>query len=129
MPDCMLAKIAIGGPIPSPLVQELLQAIQDEQIHVDWDEMPVELENAKREITKLVAQGFSRATCPFRFEDAERGVRKAQEAATATPIRKASGWTCSCSARRMLTGAAMIVVEALSRGALIRAPPGLRGVP
>lgn len=40
----------------------------------------LELENAKREITKLVAQGFSRATCPFRFEDAERGVRKAQEA-------------------------------------------------
>ena len=40
----------------------------------------LELENAKREITKLVAQGFSRATCPFRFEEAERGVRKAQEA-------------------------------------------------
>ena len=40
----------------------------------------LELENAKREITKLVAQGLSRATCPFRFEDAERGVRKAQEA-------------------------------------------------
>lgn len=40
----------------------------------------LELENAKREITKLIAQGFSRATCPFRFEEAERGVRKAQEA-------------------------------------------------
>ena len=40
----------------------------------------LELENAKREITKLVAQGFNKSTCAFRFEDAERGVRKAQEA-------------------------------------------------
>ena len=40
----------------------------------------LELENAKREITKLVAQGFNKSTCAFRFEDAERGVRKALEA-------------------------------------------------
>lgn len=50
----------------------------------------LELENAKREITKLVAQGFSRATCPFRFEDAERGVKKAQEALDAELGRPAT---------------------------------------
>ncbi|MFN7131725.1 MAG: hypothetical protein ACK4N5_06560, partial [Myxococcales bacterium] len=48
-------------------------------------------------------------------DDIREHVRKAQEAATATPIRKASGWTCNCSARRMLTGAAMIVVALLLR--------------
>lgn len=48
MPDCMLAKIAVGGPIPSALIEELLKAIQDEDLHVDWDELPAQFDTAEQ---------------------------------------------------------------------------------
>lgn len=45
---------------------------------------------AKRELTKLTAQGFTRATCPFRFKDADRELQKAQEALDAELGRPAT---------------------------------------
>lgn len=40
----------------------------------------LEVATAQREISKLGAQGFTRATCPFRFADADRNLKKAQDA-------------------------------------------------